>query len=320
MKRNIIIDCDTGMDDAQALLLALRSPAFNVLGVTCVNGNVTLDKVMINTLKVVEQSGTDVPVYRGAAQALIPEKSQNAPEIHGSDGLGNLDFPAPTSAPADENAIAFTIRTLMAAREPIDWIMIGPLTNAALAMREEPRILDKIRMLTMMAGAIDFGNTTAAAEFNIFADPEAAKIVFEADVPKTMVPLDPLWHGGQVNKEYIDQIAARKDLPWCDMAAKIMRRTIEMAAGSRRRYAMGEGAVSPPDLLTVALAIDPSIGQFEQYQVRVETLGQYTRGMTVFDRRWNREFEQGTHVNQMAVCLSADPQKYGQLLVDTLAK
>ena len=320
MKRNIIIDCDTGMDDAQALLLALRSPAFNVLGVTCVNGNVTLDKVMINTLKVVEHSGTDVPVYRGAAQALIPEKSQNAPEIHGSDGLGNLDFPAPVTQPADENAIAFTIRTLMAAKEPIDWIMIGPLTNAALAMREEPRILGKIRMLTMMAGAIDFGNTTAAAEFNIFADPEAAKIVFEADVPKTMVPLDPLWHGGQVNKEYIDQIAARKDLPWCDMAAKIMRRTIDMAAGSRRRYAMGEGAVSPPDLLTVALAIDPSIGQFEQYQVRVETLGQYTRGMTVFDRRWNREFEQGTHVNQMAVCLSADPQKYGQLLVDTLAK
>jgi len=320
LKRNIIIDCDTGMDDAQALLLALRSPAFNVLGVTCVNGNVTLDKVMINTLKVVEHSGTEVPVYRGAAQALIPEKSQNAPEIHGSDGLGNLDFPAPVTQPADENAIAFTIRTLMAAKEPIDWIMIGPLTNAALAMREEPRILGKIRMLTMMAGAIDFGNTTAAAEFNIFADPEAAKIVFEADVPKTMVPLDPLWHGGQVNKEYIDQIAARKDLPWCDMAAKIMRRTIDMAAGSRRRYAMGEGAVSPPDLLTVALAIDPSIGQFEQYQVRVETLGQYTRGMTVFDRRWNREFEQGTHVNQMAVCLSADPQKYGQLLVDTLAK
>jgi len=320
LKRNIIIDCDTGMDDAQALLLALRSPAFNVLGVTCVNGNVTLDKVMINTLKVVEHSGTEVPVYRGAAQALIPEKSQNAPEIHGSDGLGNLDFPAPATQPADENAIAFTIRTLMAAKEPIDWIMIGPLTNAALAMREEPRILGKIRMLTMMAGAIDFGNTTAGAEFNIFADPEAAKIVFEADVPKTMVPLDPLWHGGQVNKEYIDQIAARKDLPWCDMAAKIMRRTIEMAGGSRRRYAMGEGAVSPPDLLTVALAIDPSIGQFEQYQVRVETLGQYTRGMTVFDRRWNREFEQGTHVNQMAVCLSADPQKYGQLLVDTLAK
>lgn len=320
MTRNVIIDCDTGMDDAQALLLALRSPAFNILGITCVNGNVTLDKVLINTLKVVEHSGKDVPVYRGAAEALIPEKSQNAPEIHGSDGLGNLDFPAPASKPADGNAIAFTIRTLMEAKQPLDWILLGPLTNAALAIREEPRILDKIRMLTMMAGAIDFGNTTAAAEFNVFADPEAAKIVFEADVPKTMVPLDPLWHGGQVNKTYIDQIAARHDLPWCDMTARIMRRTIEMAAGSRRRYAMGEGAVSPPDLLTVAACIDPSIGYFENYQVQVETFGQYTRGMTVFDRRWNRAFDEGTHVNQMAVCLSADPEKYGKLLVETLTK
>jgi inosine-uridine nucleoside N-ribohydrolase len=174
-------------------------------------------------------------------------------------------------------------------------------------------------MLTMMAGALDFGNTTAAAEFNVFADPEAAKIVFEADIPKTLVPLDPLWHGGQVNKEYVDQIGARNDLPWCDMTAKIMRRTIEMAAGSRRLYAMGEGAVSPPDLLTIAICIDPSIAQFEHYQVRVETQGQYTRGMTVFDRRWNRAFDENTHVNQMAVCLCADPVKYGELLVKTLA-
>ena len=320
MKRNVIIDCDTGMDDAQALLLALRSPTLNVLGITCVNGNVTLDKVLINTLKVVEHSGKDVPVYRGAGQALIPEKSQNAPEIHGSDGLGNLDFPDPRSTINDENAIAFTIRTLMSAQEPIDWITIGPLTNAALAIREEPRILEKIRMLTMMAGSIDFGNTTAAAEFNVFADPEAAKIVFEADVPKTMVPLDPLWHGGQVNKEYVDQIAARNDLPWCEMTSRIMLRTLDMARGSRRLYAMGEGAISPPDLLTVALVLDPSIGQFENYQVRVETQGQYTRGMTVFDRRWNRAYQKGTHINQMAVCLSADPEKYGQLLIDTLAK
>ena len=318
MPKNVIIDCDTGMDDAQALLLALRSSAFNILGITCVNGNVTLDKVLVNTLKVVEHSGKAVPVFRGAAQALIPEKSQNAPEIHGSDGLGNLDFPQPVSTPADESAIAFTIRTLMDADAAMDWILIGPLTNAALAIREEPRILAKIRMLTMMAGALDFGNTTAAAEFNVFADPEAAKIVFEADIPKTLVPLDPLWHGGQVNKEYVDQIGARNDLPWCDMTAKIMRRTIEMAAGSRRRYAMGEGAVSPPDLLMIAVCIDPSIAQFERYQVRVETQGQYTRGMTVFDRRWNRAFDENTHINQMAVCLSADPVKYGKLLVETL--
>ena len=320
MTRNVIIDCDTGMDDAQALLLALRSSALKVLGITCVNGNVTLDKVLVNTLKVVEHSGNKVPVYRGTAQALIPEKSRNAPEIHGSDGLGNLDFPAPTSTPADESAIAFSIRTLMEADQPLDWILLGPLTNAALAIREEPRILDNIRMLTMMAGAIDFGNTTAAAEFNVFADPEAARIVFETDVPKTMVPLDPLWHGGQVNKAFIDQIAARQDLPWCQMTTKIMQRTLEMAKGSRRLYAMGAGAVSPPDLLTIAVVIDASIGQYESYQVHVETQGQYTRGMTVFDRRWNRAFDASTNVNQMSVCLSADADKYGELLVETLAQ
>jgi len=320
LKKNVIIDCDTGMDDAQALLLALRSPALDVLGITCVNGNVTLDKVIINTLKVVAHAGREVSVFRGAAQALIPERSQNAPEIHGSDGLGNLEFPAPASKATEENAVAFTIRTLMDAEAPIDWITIGPLTNAALAIREEPRILKHVRMITMMAGAIDFGNTTAAAEFNVFADPEAAKIVFEADIPKTMVPLDPLWHGGQVNQPFIDQIASCKDLPWCEMTARIMHRTLEMAKGSRRRYAMGEGAVSPPDLLAVAVCIEPSIAHFENYQVRVETQGQYTRGMTVFDRRWNRVYDEGTHVNQMSVCLSVDADRYGQLLVNTLTE
>ena len=318
MPRKVIIDCDTGMDDALALLLALRSPDLEILGITCVNGNVTLDKVLINTLKVVEHSGKSVPVYGGAKLPLIPEKSQNAPEIHGKDGLGNLDFPAPAIQAADENAVAFTIRMLMDAREPIEWITLGPLTNPALAIREEPRILEKVKSLTMMAGALDFGNTTPAAEFNIFADPEAAVIVFETDVPKILVPLDPLWHGGQINKEQIQEIKSKTDQPWCAMAAKLIARSLEMAAGSRRKYAMGEGAVSPPDLLTIAVFLDPSIAQFEKYQAQVETFGQHTRGMTVFDRRWNREFLQDTHVNQMTVCLSVDQPKYGALFLETM--
>ena len=276
MTRNILIDCDTGMDDALALLLALRSPEFNILGITCVNGNVKLNKVVINTLKVVETCGKHIPVYSGAATPLIPEKSQNAPEIHGSDGLGNLDFPESNIKAENENAISFIIRTLMNSEEPIDWITLGPLTNVALAIREEPRIINKIKMLTMMAGAVDFGNTTPVAEFNVYVDPEAAKIVFDSDIPKIMVPLDSLWQGGQVNKEQIKEIAAKKDLPWCQMAAKILHRSLEMANGSRRKYAMGEGAVAPPDLLTIAIAIDPSIGRFEDFQVFVEINGQYT--------------------------------------------
>ena len=317
MPRNIMIDCDTGMDDALALLLALRSPEFNVLGITCVNGNVTLNKVLINTLKVVEYSGNQVPVYPGAALPLLPERSQNAPEIHGADGLGNLDFRAPSIGAEKDGAVQFIIRTLMDAGEPMDWITLGPLTNVALAIREEPLILSKIKTLIMMAGAVDFGNTKPMSEFNVFADPEAAKIVIDSEIPKILVPLDPLWHGGQVNREEIAAINERRNLPWCEMAGKLLNRSIEMAEGSRRKYAMGEGAVAPPDLLTIALAIDPSIGHFENYQVFVETAGQYTRGMTMFDRRWNREYLEGQHANQASVCVSADQKRYSELLLKT---
>ena len=101
------------------------------------------------------------------------------------------------------------------------------------------------------------------------------------------------------------------------MAGKLLNRSIEMAEGSRRKYAMGKGAVAPPDLLTIALAIDPTIGRFENYQVFVETTGQYTRGMTMFDRRWNREFVEGQHTNQASVYLGADQIRYGQLLLNT---
>lgn len=317
MPRKIMIDCDTGMDDALALLLALRSPDFDVLGITCVNGNVTLDKVLVNTLKVVEYSGVKVPVYAGAVLPLLPERSQNAPEIHGADGLGNLDFHAPSMMTEKEGAVQFIIRMLMEAPVPMDWITLGPLTNAALAIREEPRILPKIKTLIMMAGAVDFGNTKPMSEFNIFADPEAAKIVIDSEIPKVMVPLDPLWHGGQVNKEEIAEINGRRELPWCEMAGKLLNRSIEMAEGSRRKYAMGEGAFAPPDLLTIALAIDPSIGYFEKYQVYVETSGQYTRGMTMFDRRWNREYIEGQHANQAVVYVSVDQKRYGELLLKT---
>jgi inosine-uridine nucleoside N-ribohydrolase len=316
--RNVIIDCDTGIDDAQALLLALRSPELNVLGITCVNGNVTLDKVVINTLKVVEHSGKSVPIYAGAADPLLPEKSENAPHIHGTDGLGDLSFPLPKITAEKENAVAFTIRTLMDSALPMDWISLAPLTNLALILREEPRIVSKVRLLTMMAGAVDFGNTRPMSEFNVFADPEAAKIVFDSDLPKMMVPLDPLWHGGQINRPEIQMIEDATDKPWCDMTAILMRKTIEMAEGSRRKYAMGEGAVAPPDLLTVAIAIDSAIGKFENYQVFIETTGQYTRGMTMIDRRWNRNFLENTNKNQMAVCLSADQKRYSDLLMQTM--
>ena len=187
MQRNVIIDCDTGLDDAVALLLAIRSPRLNVKGITCVNGNVSLDNVINNTLRVVEHSGKDIPIYAGARTALIPDKSkENASVVHGKDGLGGIPFPGPTTAIMPQHAVDFIIETIMNAEKPIDWITLGPLTNAALSLLKEPRISKRVRMLTMMAGGVNAGNTTPSAEFNVFADPEAARVVVESDIPKTV--------------------------------------------------------------------------------------------------------------------------------------
>lgn len=317
MARNVIIDCDTGMDDAVALLLALRSPEFNVLGITCVNGNVGLDNVVNNTLRVVEHSGKDIPVYAGYTTTLMHAGQQDAAVVHGKDGLGGLPFPTPKKKVEQEHAVDFIIRTLMAAEEPMDWITLGPLTNAAMAIRREPRIIEKIRMLTMMAGGVDSGNTTVMSEFNVYFDPEAARIVFDSAIPKTMVPLDPLWAGGYLSEENLDKIKAAVDKPWCDMASQIFSQTIEIMAelghlsGDERRY------VSPPDLLAVAVAIDPSMAEIKDYQIYVETTGEYTRGMTVVDRRRFTHMNKDDNRAKVAVALTVDQEKYAGLVLNT---
>ena len=321
MTRNVIIDCDTGMDDAVALLLALRSPEFNVLGITCVNGNVGLGHVVNNTLRVVEHSGKDVPVYAGYSSALMPSGEEDAAAVHGKDGLGGLPFPAPKKQVEKEHAVDFIIRTFMEAKEPMDWITLGPLTNAAMAIRREPRIAEKIRMLTMMAGGVHSGNTSIMSEFNVYYDPEAARIVFDNDIPKTMVPLDPLWYGGRLTEDNLAKLkAAAADRPWCDMASQIFSQTIEIMAELSRYLGNEERYVSPPDLLAVAVAVDPSIAEIENHQVFVETTGEYTRGMTVVDRRRFTHLAKNNPRKKIAIAMKADQQKYADLVLNTWLK
>lgn len=318
MARNVIIDCDTGMDDAVALLLALRSPELNVLGITCVNGNVSLDKVIYNTLRVVEHSGKDVPVFAGYGETLMRAGEEDAAAVHGKDGLGGIPFPAPKKKVECEHAVDFIIRTLMDAKEPMDWITLGPLTNAAMAIRREARIVEKVRMLTMMAGGVEAGNTSVMSEFNVYFDPEAARIVFDSAIAKTMVPLDPLWHGGVLYEENLAEIrAAAGKHPWCDMASQIFAQTLEIMtelgrlAGTERRF------VSPPDLLAVAVAIDPTIAEIKPYPVTIETGGEYTRGMTVVDRRRFTHLSVDGQRGKVQVALSADQAQYARLLLNT---
>ena len=321
MTRDVIIDCDTGLDDAVALLLAIRSPELNVKGITCVNGNVGLDNVVNNTLRVVEHSGMDIPVFAGARTALIPERSSDdASYVHGKDGLGGIPFPAPTLKVQKMHAVDYIIDTILTAEKPIDWITLGPLTNAALAILKEPRITKNVSMLTMMAGGVNAGNVTPTAEFNVYADPEAARVVFESDLAKTMVPLDPLWDGGFLTPENISTIKERDDLPWCSMASRIFERTGSLVKELGRNPVNGAGTVSPPDLLAVAVAIDPSITRNGDFYVNLETQGEFTRGMTVIDRRVYYRIEEKPDIKKVRVALQGIQNKYAGLVLDTWLK
>jgi inosine-uridine nucleoside N-ribohydrolase len=318
MTRNVIIDCDTGMDDAVALLLALRSPELNVLGITCVNGNVGLEHVVNNTLRVVEHSGKDVPVFAGHPTTLMHAGEEDAAAVHGKDGLGNLPFPAPKKTVEKEHAVDFIVRTIMEAKEPIDWITLGPMTNSAMAIRREPRIVDNVRMLTMMAGGVNAGNTSVMSEFNVYFDPEAARIVFDSRIPKTMVPLDPLWAGGILTEENLQTIKSAADRnSWCGMASQIFAKTLATMLELGRIRSDERRYVSPPDLLAVAVAIDNSIVELKDYQVFIETAGEYTRGMTVVDRRRFTHLGVDKDRQKVAVALAADQQKYSKLVLDT---
>ncbi len=302
--RNVIIDCDTGVDDAMATLLALRSPVFNVLGITCVAGNTILDKVVRNTLIVVEHSGKQVPVYQGSAKPLwVPLRI--AEYAHGSDGLGDIGFPDPQGAAQEEHAVDFLVRTFMEADKPVEMITLGPLTNLALALMREPRLEQRIPSLVMMAGGICGGNSSAAAEFNVWVDPEAADVVFRSSIPKTMIALDPIFRYARFTVEDVEQLE-NSDSAWCSMVSRLMRSRLE-------RW---KGPISPPDVAAMGVAIDATIAKGQDYAVVIETQGQHTRGMTVVDRRRWREML-GTEPN-VHVVEEMDAIRYRQLFVDIM--
>lgn len=318
--RNVIIDCDTGLDDAVALLLGIRSKEFNVLGITCVNGNVNLERVVFNTLRVVDHCGKDIPVYAGATTALVPEKSTDASSIHGSDGLGGIPFPPPKRKAEKEHAVDFLIRILTESTQPVELITLAPLTNIALAIQKKPEIVLKIQKLTMMAGGVESGNAAPMSEFNVFADPEAAKVVFESAIPKMMVPLDPLANGGYLTWQNVSEIQATTDKPWCQMAGRIFTRENEIRNElGRKNFQPGDYA-SPPDLLAMAVAIDPGIATIQEFPVLIETQGEYTRGMTVVDRR---RFSRGKGLpdnSLIKIAMGIDQPKYAALVLDTWLK
>lgn len=188
--RKIILDCDPGHDDAIAIMLAASSPAIDLLGITVVAGNQTLDKTLINALNVCQYLGLDVPVYKGCGQPMIRDRQVIAADIHGESGLDGPQFGALTKRAEPQHAVTYMVDTLLASEGDITVVTTGPMTNLAMAMRMCPDILPRIREVVLMGGCYQLGNVTPAAEFNVLADGDAAHVVFTSGCKITMVGLD----------------------------------------------------------------------------------------------------------------------------------
>jgi len=277
-KRKIILDCDPGHDDAIAILLAAASPKVELVGITTVAGNAELEKTTVNALKVCEIAGlADTPVARGAGQPLVRPR-ETAPAIHGESGLDGPSLPEPAKTVVAEHAVDFIIRHLLQSDGDITLVPTGPLTNIAMAMRREPAILPKIREIVLMGGGT-FGNWTPAAEFNIYADAEAAKIVFESGVPLTMCGLD-LTHQAMATPAIRERIR-RIGNPVADFVVELLDYFMQTY---KEVFGM-DGQLCAPihDACCVAYCIDPTVFTTRRLRVDIETKGEFTYGMTVID-------------------------------------
>jgi len=274
MSRKVIVDCDPGHDDAVAIMLAHASPALELLAITTVAGNQTLDRTTLNARRVCTVAGIrDVPIAAGCDRPLVRELV-TAGEVHGTSGLDGVEWPEPQVPVEPVHAVDLIVDLVMAAPGEVTLVPIGPLTNVALALRREPRLAGAVREVVLMGGSFTRGNHTPAAEFNVFVDPEAAGAVFEAGWPLTMVGLD-LTHQALVRPEVLDRIAALGT----PLATTVV--------GLLRFYGRRSQPDGPPlhDPCAVARVIDPGVVACREAFVAIETQGRWTRGMTVVDFR-----------------------------------
>ena len=273
----VLIDCDPGQDDAIAILLALASPELELLGVTTVAGNQTLDKTTVNALKVLELAGrSDVPVAAGADRPLVA-KLVTAADAHGESGLDGPPLPLPRSQPLDQHAVDFLAERVLASDLPVTLVPLGPLTNVALFLAQRPEAAAKLDRIVLMGGAIAEGNMTASAEFNIWVDPEAAARVFESGLDITMVGLD-VTDRAVLTSEHADSLRS---------AGGVGTAVAEMLDfyGSFYREVYDHGGCPVHDAVAVAHVIRPGLVETVARHVAVELGSGLCAGRTVVDMR-----------------------------------
>lgn len=307
MKEKIILDCDPGHDDAIAMLLAHGNPNIEVLGVTTVAGNQTLEKVTKNAQAVATMIGMyDTPIIAGCSRPLVRDV-EVAESIHGESGLEGVELPTPKVQVESGHAVDFIIDTVMS-NEPktITLVPTGALTNIALAVRKEPRIVDRVKQVVLMGGGYHEGNWSAVAEFNIKIDPEAAHIVFNESWEVLMVGLD-LTHQALATDEVIETIE--------NIGTEPSQFFVDLLQFFKKTYKENQGFDHPPvhDACTVAYLIDPTVFTTKRVPVDIELRGELTLGMTVADFRWPIPSDCNTRV-----AVKLDHKKFWSLIYDAL--
>ncbi len=275
--RNFIIDTDTASDDAVALVMALRQPDIDVKAITVVAGNVPLQQALQNALYTVELCGSVAPVYAGCAKPLL-RSLETAQEVHGDDGMGDIGLPLQGRVSAPGHA-ADVLRSLINQYAgEITLVTLGPLTNVALALLREPELAGRVSDCYIMGGiGSGHGNVTPLAEFNIWVDPEAAKIVFESGLPITMVGWDISWKYATFDAAQAADIRA--------IGTPLARFVVDIQA-TLTDFAIAETGLSGfdlPDPITIAAAIDPGIAEYGDFHVDITTGDGLARGLTVVD-------------------------------------
>ena len=272
----VILDVDPGHDDAVALMLACGHPDLDLLAVTTVAGNVTIEKTTRNALRVLSLVGyTDVPVGVGAPEPL-ERPLHTAEDIHGKSGLdGPEEIPHADFESDESGAVALIADTLRASTEPVTLIPVGPLTNIAAFLREHPGLKDRVARISLMGGSMGLGNTTPAAEFNIYVDPEAAREVFESGLPITMSGLDVTHQAGASPRE-------RERLRATGRVGHVVAGFLDFFAAT---YESVFGFDAPPlhDPVAVAAVLEPGLLETRPMRVDIECESDLTRGETVCD-------------------------------------
>jgi purine nucleosidase len=304
MATPIILDCDPGIDDALAIAFAHGHPGIDLRGITTVAGNVGLDRTTENALAVCEFIGAAVPVTSGCAAPLV-RPALDARHVHGECGLGGARLPRPAAAPAGGHAVDYIIEAARAAPGEITLVATGPLTNVALAVRKEPRLAGWVRDFVIMGGSSGRGNTTPAAEYNMWADPEAAAAVFRAGWTVTMVGLDVTQRSG-ASAAVLNRMS------------DLGRLGTDLLLPALDQYRSTADSGGPPvhDVCAVVQVAEPGLFGFVPARVEVETSGRLTSGMTVTDFRAD---DPNADAPNTRVAMEIDTVRFWELTLGTYA-